>query len=185
MPVDALLQPGQVLSRDTGQTGQLVAPQPLDPAPAVRHDTRRVRGHPGAAGQEEFAPIELDVTDRAQAFTAVSHAADRLGRLDVVVNNAGYGLFGMIEEISEEQAREQINTNLLGPLWVSQAALPVMREQGHGHLLQVSTIGGTLVDLDDPPLRLFLGEYPFAVAETAYRKRLATWQKWRALSEQA
>jgi NAD(P)-dependent dehydrogenase (short-subunit alcohol dehydrogenase family) len=62
----------------------------------------------------------------------------------VVVNNAGYGLFGIAEEVTEEQARRQIDTNLLGPLWVTQAALPVLRSQGHGHIIQVPSVGGVL-----------------------------------------
>ena len=60
----------------------------------------------------------------------------------MAVNNAGYGLFGMLEEITEEQAREQFETNVFGALWVTQAVLPVMRDQGSGHIVQVSSIGG-------------------------------------------
>ena len=87
-------------------------------------------------------PIELDVTDRDAAFAAVAKAHGRFGSLDVVVNNAGYGLFGMVEEVTEDQARRQVDTNLLGPLWVTQAVLPVLREQGHGHIIQVSSVAG-------------------------------------------
>src|SRR3954469_18741933 len=87
-------------------------------------------------------PIALDVTDRAAVFEAVRRAHEQLGRLDVVVNNAGYGQFGMVEELSEQEARDQIETNLFGALWVTQAALPFLREQGAGHVLQVSSIGG-------------------------------------------
>lgn len=86
--------------------------------------------------------LELDVTDREAAFDAVARAHEHFGRLDVVVNNAGYGLFGTIEEVSEQQARDQIETNLFGALWVTQAALPFLREQGSGHIVQVSSIGG-------------------------------------------
>jgi NAD(P)-dependent dehydrogenase (short-subunit alcohol dehydrogenase family) len=86
--------------------------------------------------------LELDVTDRAADFEAVKTAHDHFGRLDVVVNNAGYGQFGMMEEISEAEARAQIETNLFGALWVTQAALPYLRAQGRGHILQVSSIGG-------------------------------------------
>jgi NAD(P)-dependent dehydrogenase (short-subunit alcohol dehydrogenase family) len=60
----------------------------------------------------------------------------------VVVNNAGYGLFGTIEEVSESEARAQLETNLFGALWVTQAALPIMRAQASGHIIQVSSIGG-------------------------------------------
>jgi NAD(P)-dependent dehydrogenase (short-subunit alcohol dehydrogenase family) len=86
--------------------------------------------------------LALDVTDRAAVERAIAAGHERFGRLDVVVNNAGYGLFGTIEEVSEEQARAQIETNLFGALWVTKAALPILREQGSGHIIQVSSIGG-------------------------------------------
>jgi NAD(P)-dependent dehydrogenase (short-subunit alcohol dehydrogenase family) len=91
---------------------------------------------------DAVVPVELDVTDRDAAFAAVGEARERLGRLDVVVNNAGYGVSGAIEELSEEQARRQIEVNLFGALWITQAALPIMREQGTGWIVQVSSIGG-------------------------------------------
>jgi NAD(P)-dependent dehydrogenase (short-subunit alcohol dehydrogenase family) len=87
-------------------------------------------------------PLQLDVNDRSAGIAAVQQAAEHFGRLDVVVNNAGYGHFGMVEEITEEEARAQIETNLFGALWISQAAIPIMREQGAGHIIQVSSIGG-------------------------------------------
>jgi NAD(P)-dependent dehydrogenase (short-subunit alcohol dehydrogenase family) len=86
--------------------------------------------------------LELDVTDKPAVDAAVASAHEHFGRLDVVVNNAGYGLFGAIEEVSEEQARAQIETNVFGALWVTKAALPFLREQGSGHIVQVSSIGG-------------------------------------------
>jgi len=222
---------------------------------------------------DRLLPITLDVTDRDGVFAAVDRAATTLGGLDVVVNNAGYGLFGTVEETTEEQARAQLDTNLFGALWVTQAALPVMRARGHGHLLQVSSIGGIaafptlglynaskwalegmsealaqevgplginvtivepgpygtdwagdsavhttplsayepirearragatgrapadpgrtakvildLADMPAPPLRLFLGTYPYAVAEKVYAERLQTWHQWRSLAASA
>src|SRR6202042_2308728 len=86
--------------------------------------------------------LTLDVTNRQAAVGAVKQAYQHFGGLDIVVNNAGYGHFGMVEEISEQEARAQIETNLFGALWVTQAALPFLREQGSGHIIQVSSIGG-------------------------------------------
>ena len=91
---------------------------------------------------DQVAALALDVTDKGAVHTAIAAANARFGRLDVIVNNAGYGLFGAIEEISEAEARAQIETNLFGALWVTQAALPIMRAQGSGHIIQVSSIGG-------------------------------------------
>lgn len=87
-------------------------------------------------------PLQLDVTDRAADHAAVQRAAEHFGRLDVVVNNAGYGHFGMVEEVTEDELRAQMETNLFGATWVTQAALPILRAQGSGHIIQVSSIGG-------------------------------------------
>jgi NAD(P)-dependent dehydrogenase (short-subunit alcohol dehydrogenase family) len=217
-------------------------------------------------------PIALDVTDRDAAFAAVARAHERFGRLDVVVNNAGYGHFGMVEELSEADARAQMETNLFGALWVTQAALPFLRAQGSGHIVQVSSIGGIsafpivgmyhaskwaleglsqslaqevadfgikvtlvepggfstdwsgssakhseelaayddmrakaqawrasrtaspgdpnasaaailqVVDADEPPLRVFFGEAPLAIATADYEQRLKTWNDWQHVS---
>ncbi len=91
---------------------------------------------------DRVAALTLDVTDKAAVATSVSEAHQRFGRIDIAVNNAGYGLFGAIEEVSEAEARAQIETNLFGALWVTQAVLPLMRGQRSGHILQVSSIGG-------------------------------------------
>ncbi|WP_249009315.1 oxidoreductase [Conexibacter sp. DBS9H8] len=95
-----------------------------------------------AAHPDTFLDLTLDVRDRAAVFAAVDRARAHFGTLDIVVNNAGYGQFGMVEELSEAEAREQIETNLFGALWVTQAALPHLRAAGSGHILQVSSIGG-------------------------------------------
>ena len=87
-------------------------------------------------------PIALDVTDREAAFTAVKTAHDHFGRLDIVVNNAGYGQYGFVEELCEAEVRAQLETNFFGALWVTQAALPYLRAQRSGHIIQVSSVGG-------------------------------------------
>jgi NAD(P)-dependent dehydrogenase (short-subunit alcohol dehydrogenase family) len=86
--------------------------------------------------------LTLDVDDRSAVQGAVTEAVERFGRIDIAVNNAGYGQFGMVEEVTEAEARAQFETNVFGALWVTQAVLPVMRTQGGGHILQVSSIGG-------------------------------------------
>jgi NAD(P)-dependent dehydrogenase (short-subunit alcohol dehydrogenase family) len=91
---------------------------------------------------DRIAALTLDVTDKAAVDAAITEAHSRFGQLDVVINNAGYGLFGTIEEVSEAEARAQLETNLFGALWVTQAALPIMRAQLSGHIIQVSSIGG-------------------------------------------
>ncbi|WP_327087377.1 SDR family oxidoreductase [Nonomuraea sp. NBC_01738] len=84
--------------------------------------------------------LDLDVTDRAAVQKVVAEAHTRLGHLDVVVNNAGSMYSGMIEEFTEEQARAQFEVNFFGALWVSQAAMPYLRAQGSGHIVQISSI---------------------------------------------
>ena len=228
-----------------------------------------------AAYPDTAMGMALDVTDKAAVDAALPAAAAFLGSLDVVVNNAGYGLFGMVEEVSEEQARAQMETNVFGALWVTQAALPIMRAQGSGHIMQISSVGGVhsfpllglyhaskwalegfsqslaaevapfgisvtlveptgfstdwasssavraegiaaydelresiaatraknaanrgdplatvpvileLADMEQPPLRLFLGEGPHDTIRAEYAKRLAEWEEHEQLSRAA
>jgi NAD(P)-dependent dehydrogenase (short-subunit alcohol dehydrogenase family) len=87
-------------------------------------------------------PLALDVTREEAAKAAVDQAHVHFGRLDVVVNNAGFGLFGTAEEVTSEQAVSQMATNFFGALWVTKAVLPILREQRAGHIIQVSSIAG-------------------------------------------
>lgn len=86
----------------------------------------------------------LDVTDTHAIRQATSRAFAELGRIDVVVSNAGYGLVGAAEEVSDEQIRQQIDTNLIGSIQVIRAVLPHLRAQGGGRILQVSSEGGQI-----------------------------------------
>jgi NAD(P)-dependent dehydrogenase (short-subunit alcohol dehydrogenase family) len=128
-------------SRGFGRSFAQAALAAGDRVAATARDTSSLKDLVAEHG-DAVLPVELDVTDRDAAFAAVRNAHDHFGRLDVVVNNAGYGVSGAIEELSEEQARRQIEVNLFGALWVTQAALPILREQGSGWIVQVSSIGG-------------------------------------------
>ena len=86
----------------------------------------------------------LDVTDFGAALAAVNAAVERFGRLDVVANVAGYGNLGPIEDTSIEDFHAQIDTNLFGPIHLSKAAIPIMRAQGSGHILNFSSVGGRI-----------------------------------------
>ncbi len=86
--------------------------------------------------------FRLDVTDTAAVRRVAGAAFSELGRIDVVVNNAGYGLFGAAEELTDEQILAQIGTNLLGSIQVTRAVLPHLRAQGGGRILQISSYGG-------------------------------------------
>lgn len=88
----------------------------------------------------------LDVTDTEEVRTVVDAAFTALGRLDVVVNNAGFGLFGAAEEVSDDQIDRIISTNLVGSIQVIRAALPHLRAQGGGRIVQMSTVGGQTAD---------------------------------------
>lgn len=91
---------------------------------------------------KQVLPIQLDVNDRAADFRAIEQAKEHFGTIDVLINNAGYGLFGAIEETTEQEARAQLETNVFGLLWLTQAAVPIMRAQGHGHIINLSSILG-------------------------------------------
>jgi NAD(P)-dependent dehydrogenase (short-subunit alcohol dehydrogenase family) len=128
-------------SRGFGREWTIAALERGDSVAATARDTTTLDDLVEKYG-DRLLPLQLDVTDRDADFAAVAQAQERFGRLDVVVNNAGYGHFGFVEELSESDARDQLETNYFGALWVTQAALPFLRAQGSGHILQVSSIGG-------------------------------------------
>lgn len=89
-----------------------------------------------------FYAEELDVTDTAAIREVVERSFARLGRVDVIISNAGYGLFGAAEELSDQQIEQIIATNLVGPIQLIRAALPYLRTQGGGRIIQISSYGG-------------------------------------------
>ncbi|MBF4549952.1 SDR family NAD(P)-dependent oxidoreductase [Pseudoclavibacter sp. VKM Ac-2888] len=100
-----------------------------------------VRGEHSLPEHDRLLVLPLDVRNRAAAFDVVERASSHFGAVDVLVNNAGYGLIAAAEEVTEPEARSIIDTDLLGPLWLSQAVLPGMRARGAGHIVQISTVG--------------------------------------------
>ncbi len=128
-------------SRGFGREWSIAALERGDRVAATARDLSTLDDLVGRYG-DAILPIQLDVTDREADFAAVRTAHEHFGQLDVVVNNAGYGQFGFVEELSEDDFRDQMETNVFGAMWITQAALPFLREQGSGHLLQVSSIGG-------------------------------------------
>jgi len=106
--------------------------------------SRNVNSLKGLADRygKQFLALELDVTDKAATEAAVDQARRHFGTIDVLINNAGYSVFGAIEENSEQEARNLFEANVFGTLWMTQAVLPVFRAQGKGHVVQVSSVMG-------------------------------------------
>jgi len=218
--------------------------------------------------------LELDVTDKEVSFEWIEYAKTHFGRIDVLINNAGFGHIGAVEELSEQDVRSQFETNVLGSLWTIQAVLPIMRAQKSGHIIQLSsalgintvslmglysaskfaiegltetlagevsgfgikvtllepagystdffdtnsialsktvnayddirkdfyehandmdpgnpkaTVGAifSLVDSDNPPLRLLLGKNTYSWVKHTYEERLKTWESWQEVSVDA
>jgi NAD(P)-dependent dehydrogenase (short-subunit alcohol dehydrogenase family) len=126
--------------------GRALTEEVLDSGERVLATARRTdkirdlpRRHPGQA-----AATALDVTDPAQVRDAVDRALDEFGRIDVLVNNAGYGLLGALEELSDEEFRSQFETNLFGLVNVTRAVLPHFRVQRSGHIVQISSLSGVV-----------------------------------------
>ncbi|KAJ2984172.1 hypothetical protein NQ176_g173 [Zarea fungicola] len=95
-------------------------------------------------GQERVLSVALDVTDPSSAAAAIAATVSKFGRLDVLVNNAGYADAASVEDISHESFRDQVETNFFGVFNVTKAAIPILRKQGSGHIIQVSSVGGRI-----------------------------------------
>jgi NAD(P)-dependent dehydrogenase (short-subunit alcohol dehydrogenase family) len=128
-------------SRGFGRAWEVAALARGDKVAATARDTSTLTDLHQRFG-DALLPLRLDVTDRERDFACVAEAFSHFGRLDVVVNNAGYGQFGFVEELTEREVRDQMETNFFGAVWVTQAALPFLRNQGGGHIVQVSSGAG-------------------------------------------
>jgi NAD(P)-dependent dehydrogenase (short-subunit alcohol dehydrogenase family) len=100
---------------------------------------------------KRITPVKLDVREEADAKAAVQTAANNYGRLDVLVNNAGYGYFAPFEQMTSEQFRDVVETCLFGVVYTTHAAIPVMRNQKSGHIFQVSSVGGRMAMQGNSP----------------------------------
>jgi len=123
---------GLLIARDALARGDSVVAAARNPQAIVD----ALGAHPN------LLPVQLDVTREAAAVVAVQAAVERFGRIDVLVNNAGYGILGAVEETSAEEVRRNYETNVFGLLHVTRAVLPVMRKQHSGHVMNISSVGG-------------------------------------------
>ncbi len=92
-----------------------------------------------------IVPVHMDVTDKAQTDAAIKEVIDTEGHIDVLINNAGYGYFGAIENVSMEEARKQLDVNVFGLAQLTKSVLPYMRRQGYGRIVNTASIAGRLV----------------------------------------
>ncbi len=124
--------------------GARIAAAALASGDAVVATARRATAITEALGADHagLLALTLDVTDEAQARAAVDAALQRFGRIDVLVNNAGFGLLGAVEEASADEVRRVYETNVFGLLNVSRAVLPAMRARRAGHVINISSLGG-------------------------------------------
>jgi NAD(P)-dependent dehydrogenase (short-subunit alcohol dehydrogenase family) len=123
--------------------GALIARAALDDGNAVVAAGRNVEAIVERLGESPaLLPVALDVTSEAQAKAAVEAAVAKFGRIDVLINNAGFGLLAAVEESSDADVRRMYDTNVFGLLNVTRAVLPVMRKQRGGHVMNMSSIGG-------------------------------------------
>ena len=124
--------------------GRVFAEAALEAGHAVAATARKVESLEGlgAAAPDRFLPLALDVTDPAACHRAVEAVAEKFGRLDVLVNNAGYGMVGALEESSSGEIRRLFETNVFGLIEMTKAALPRMRAQKSGWIVNLSSIAG-------------------------------------------
>ena len=125
--------------------GRLLVQQLLergDNVAATTRSTERLTGGLDGVGTDQLLPLDVDLADESAVQAAVSATVDRFGGLDVVVNNAGYGHLAAVEEVSDQDARAMFDVQVFGVWNVLRAALPLMREAGHGHVVNVSSILG-------------------------------------------
>ncbi|MBI3706109.1 MAG: SDR family oxidoreductase [Proteobacteria bacterium] len=111
---------------------------------ATGRNLDKVRKALGDVAGENLAFVQLDVADEAQAKVAVEEAVQRFGRIDVLVNNAGYSLLGNFEEMTTPDIERQFATSFWGVAYVMRAALPVMRRQRSGHIVNISSVAGVV-----------------------------------------
>lgn len=123
--------------------GAAIAKEALDKGYKVVAAARKTEGIEKKIGDSpNLLTVRLDITNDEQVQSAVNAALVRFGRIDVLVNNAGYGLLGHFEEISEKLIRQQIETNVFGTMKLTRAVLPLMRKQGAGWIIVVSSTSG-------------------------------------------
>jgi len=115
-----------------------------DSVVATARNVEKLRSAIGQPAGERIAFVALDVTKEEQAKKAVDAAVERFGRIDVLVNNAGYSLLGNLESLTQHEIERQFQTNFYGVLYVMRAALPVMRRQHSGHIVNVSSMAGVI-----------------------------------------
>lgn len=123
--------------------GAAIAGEALNAGFKVVAASRKPEAVREALGESpDLLPVRLDITNDEETHAAVNAALDRFGRIDVLVNNAGYGLLGYFEEISEKLIRQQMETNVFGTMKLTRAVLPVMRRQKQGLIVTVSSTSG-------------------------------------------
>ena len=142
---------GEAAAREIASRGNTVIATMRDPA---RDAPKVVAGFEG-----RIHPVQVDVTDNATVESAVAETVRRFGRIDVLINNAGYGLYGAVEDFTEQEVRRQLDTNLLGQWRLCKAVLPHMRAQRRGKIVNVSSLSGQVAS----PLMAFYAGSKHAV----------------------